>query len=241
MGVVESLQFFDMAVKGNVIKLKKKKKMQGWLRQKWRSIMNKTQKNKKKLIKPFKKMIYEQGENSLVYIPKSNIVELETKDIIKEIKGYDNTWYQINIDMNEGIDMIEMVPDYYKIVGGGETGQFLRHYKWKYDGKNVYCNTIITGRNVRIERVILNYEKYGYFNNININEAAHHMWFRFCAIGDMLKSIPQDVHLECHHMIGNYDRGQSLKIESVPDFQYFISRIVQFRTVLKNKKFSIEF
>ena len=189
--------------------------------------MNKTQKNKKKLIKPFKKMIYEQGENSLVYIPKSNIVELETKDIIKQIKGSDNTWYQINIDLNDGIDMIEMVPDYYKIIDGGETGRFLRHYKWKYDGKNVYCNTIITGRNVRIERVILNYKEFGYFKNINIDEAAHHMWFRFCAIGDMLKSISKDEHLRNHIKIGNYDRGQSLKIESVADFNYFISVILQ--------------
>lgn len=203
--------------------------------------MTKTQRNKKKFIKPFRGMITRNGKNGLVYIPKECIVELINEKILVEIQNTKNRWYIVKLRCEAEINLLEVEPDFYKIVSGGKIGRFLQHYQWKYDEKNVYCTSITTGKNVRIERVILNYQRYGYFKYAHTDEAAHHMWFRFCALEGMLKSLPEQAHLAGHSNIGNYDRGQSVKISTVADFQYFISVIEQYRIFLKNKQFSIEF
>lgn len=203
--------------------------------------MTKAQQNKKNFIKPFKNMIKEGGENSLVHIPKDCIIELEQLSKIKKLPTLENNWYEVNLDCLVKLSLLEAAPDYYKVVSGGKIGQFLQHYKWNYDGKNVYCCSMIAGKNVRIERAILNYLRYGYFRNAHLKDAAHHMWFRFCALVETLKNINTQTHLNNHRKIGNYDRGQSIEILTVADFEYFISVVEEITTLLQNKTFSIEF
>jgi len=203
--------------------------------------MTKAAQNKKEFIKPFKNMIKENGENGLVYIPKECILELQKLSRIKKLSTPDNIWYKVNYDCIAKIELLEAEPDYYKIVSGGRIGKFLQHYKWKYDGKNVYCCSMITGKNVKIERAILNYLRYGYLKNADLNDAAHHMWFRFCALAETLKNVSKQVHLDNHRKIGNYDRGQSIEILTVADFDYFISVVDDITNLLQNKIFSIEF
>lgn len=204
-------------------------------------MMTKSQQNKKEFIKPFKNMIREQGENSLVYIPKECITELQQLSKIKKLPTIENNWYEVNYECFAKLSLLEVAPDYYKVVSGGRIGQFLQHYKWSYDGKNVYNCSIIAGKSVRIERAILNYQKYGYLKNVNINDATHHMWFRFCALVETLKNVSTQDHIDNHREIGNYDRGQSIEILTTTDFDYFISVIDEITILLQNKTFSIEF
>lgn len=201
----------------------------------------KAQKNKKIFIKPFKHLIDKNGLNSLNYIDKECMVDLLHEGDIERIDADYNTWYKVNILQDVKIELLEVKPDYYKFVSGGTIGSFLRHYEWKYDGKNVYTCTAITSKKVIIERVLLNFCKYGYFKIADIDKAAHHMWFRFCALADMLISLPQSDHLDGHKKVGNYDRGQSLRIETVSDFRYVISEIEKVYAILLSKQFSLEF
>lgn len=219
--------------------------MQCWMHQKLKgeieTMKNKTQKNKRNFIKPFKHLIDENGLNSLNYINKNVVVGLTNSGDIQKIPAPYNTWYKVNILQDVRIELLEVKPDYYKFVSGGTIGSFLRNYEWKYDGKNVYTCTAITSKKVIIERVLLNFCKYGYFKIADIDKAAHHMWFRFCALADMLISLPQSDHMAGHKKVGNYDRGQSLRIETVSDFRYVISEIAKAHEILLTKKFSLEF
>lgn len=203
--------------------------------------MLKSQKNKREFIKPFAGMINKNGENGLVHISKACIVELEQNNKIKKLQTPNNNWYKVNYSCSTKINLLEAEPDYYKVVNGGGIGKFLRHYKWYYDGKNVYCCSIIKGKKVMIERIILNYQKYGYFKNAELEEETHHMWFRFCALAGTLKSMDKMVHLQNHQEIGNYDRGQSIEILTASDFDYFISVVDEAYNVLQHKIFSMEF
>lgn len=203
--------------------------------------MLESQKNKKEFLKPFKDMINENGDKGLLFIPKECIVELEQQNKITKLPTTENNWYDVRYDCLTKINMIEVEPDYYKIVSGGKIGQFLHHYKWNYDGKNVYCCSLITGKKVMIERVILNYLKYGYLKNVELDKAAHHMWFRFCALAEALKSMDRVAHLQNHKRIGNYNRGQCVQILTVTDFDYFISVVDETCNLLQHKVFSIEF
>ena len=203
--------------------------------------MLKSQKNKREFIKPFAGMINKNGENGLVHISKVCIVELEQNNKIKKLQTPNNNWYKVNYSCSTKINLLEAEPDYYKVVNGGEIGEFLRHYKWCYDGKNVYGCSIIMGKKVMIERVILNYQKYGYFKNAELEKETHHKWFRFCALAGTLKSMDKVVHLQNHQKIGNYDRGQSIEILTASDFDYFISVVDEAYNVLQHKIFSMEF
>lgn len=203
--------------------------------------MLKSQKNKREFIKPFAGMINKNGENGLVHISKACIVELEQNNKIKKLQTPNNNWYKVNYSCSTKINLLEAEPDYYKVVNGGEIGEFLRHYKWCYDGKNVYGCSIIMGKKVMIERIILNYQKYGYFKNAELEKETHHMWFRFCALAGTLKSMDKVVHLQNHQKIGNYNRGQSIEILTASDFDYFISVVDEAYNVLQHKIFSMEF
>lgn len=203
--------------------------------------MLQSQKNKKEFLKPFKDMIKENGENGLIYIPKECIIDLIQKGILKNVHSNKNVWYDIELECDIKMSLIKATPDYYKLVSGGNVGHFLQHYEWKYDGKNLYSCSIFTGRTVKIERVILNYDRYGFAKNAELEMDVHHMWFRFCALVGTLKSMSHDDHMEGHHKIGNYDRGQSVQILNVPDFQYFITEVYKAHEILQNRKFSIEF
>lgn len=203
--------------------------------------MLKSQKNKKEFLKPFKDMIKENGKNGLVYIPKDCIVELEQCKKIKQLPTEENNWYAVDYDCSIELNLLEAMPDYYKIVSGGKYGQFLRRFKWRYDGKNVYTCSIVTRKKVMLERVTLNYQKYDYFKEVELDKEAHHMWFRFCALAGTLKSMERAKHIENHNRIGNYDRGQSVEILTTTDFDYFISVVDEIYNLLQNKVFSIEF
>lgn len=204
--------------------------------------MDRTQKNKKEFIKPFKDMILKGDSNKgLVKVHKKCIVDLEAQGKIKKIVGKPNTWYEIQLSEEVPLCLVEIVPDYYKLVSGGKVGGFLQCFPWKYTGKNVVTSQAISGRNVNIERVVLNYTKYHYFKYADIEEDAHHMWFRFCAVQGTLKSLPKHKHWTGHKKIGNYDRAQIVEIKSDAEFEYFISVVCDKIAVLSKKTFSIEF
>lgn len=196
--------------------------------------------NKETFLKPFKNMLFENGENGLNYISKECIVQLIHDGTITEVHHGNNIIYKVNFIDDIDIELMEMIPDFYKFIEGGKVGEFLRNYLWRYDGKNVYTYGAVDGKKVTLERVILNYVEYGYFKPVHLDDEAHHMWFRFCALNGMLKSLPKTEHRNGHREIGFYDRGQSLRIDTVSDFRYVLSEVVRIKKLLKNKKFSIE-
>lgn len=204
--------------------------------------MNKTQKNKKAFIKPFKDMILDGDSNKgLVKIHKQCIVDLEAQGKVEKIVGKPNLWYEIKLDDEVHLCLVELEPDYYKLVSGGKVGEFLQCFPWKYTGKNVVTSQAISGRYVNIERVVLNFTKYHYFKNADIEQDAHHMWFRFCAVQGTLKSLPEYKHWAGHKKIGNYDRAQIVEIKTDTEFEYFISVVCDKINLLSKKEFSIEF
>lgn len=204
--------------------------------------MDRTQKNKKDFLKPFKNMILKDDSNKgLIKVHKKCMADLEAQGKIKIIVGKPNTWYEIFLTEDVHLCLVEILPDYYKLVSGGKVGGFLQCFPWKYTGKNVVTSQAISGRSVNIERVILNYTKYHYFKPADIEEDAHHMWYRFCAVQGTLKSLPKDKHRAGHQKIGNYDRAQIVEIKSDAEFEYFISVVCDKIAVLSNKEFSLEF
>lgn len=204
--------------------------------------MNKTQKNKGEFIKPFKDMILDGDSNKgLVKIHKQCIVDLEAQGKVRKIVGKPNPWYEIKLADEIPLCLVELVPDYYKLVSGGKVGEFLQCFPWKYTGKNVVTSQAISGRYVNIERVVLNFTKYHYFKNVDIEEDAHHMWFRFCAVQGTLKSLPEYKHWAGHKKIGNYDRAQIVEIKTDAEFEYFVSVVCDKINLLSKKEFSIEF
>ena len=60
-------------------------------------------------------MIKENGKNGLVYIPKDCIVELEQCKKIKQLPTEENNWYAVDYDCSIELNLLEVMPDYYKI------------------------------------------------------------------------------------------------------------------------------
>lgn len=70
---------------------------------------------------------------------------------------------------------------------------------------------------------------------------VHHMWFRFCALPEMIKMMNHDDHVEGHKQIVNYARNQVVFIDSIEDWDEFIEVVMKYREILKEKTFSIEY
>jgi hypothetical protein len=202
--------------------------------------MREQQKNKKKFIEGFKDMICKSQYRGLLKISKEQLGELIKEGLVDPIASKYNNWFRVLIGTIP-MEMVEGKPGHYKVVSGGNIGAFLRHYNWKCDNRNVYTCGAITGKSIKIERVILNYCKYGYFKDADLDKAAHHMWFRMCALAGMLKSLDPQVHADGHKRIGYYDRSQIIEIKSVTDFQFFVSEIDRVSSILAQRQFSLEF
>lgn len=205
--------------------------------------MNTNKKNKKAFLADIKGLINPDGANSLVQIDKSVIVELLQKDIITSLSmdGTLNQWYRINGAVKGEMLLLEVVPDNYKIVEGGEKGSVLQQFHWWYDGKNVSTSNVMKGKSIPIEKVLLNLSRNTFFNPNDLNWDAHHMYLRSVALLGALKALNHVDHVYGHKIVGNYNRGQNIQIDTSSEFIYFITVVIKYINILKTKKFSIEY
>jgi hypothetical protein len=203
--------------------------------------MRKQQINKQLFVQSLKHLFcYGSRYRGLVKIRKENLDSLIEAGLVERVGSRYNSWIRVLIGRNP-IELVKVKPEHYKVVSGGDIGAFLRNYNWKCDEKNVYTCGAVSGKRVMIERVILNFVKYGYFKQADLDKAAHHMWFRFCALACMLKSLDQQVHADGHKEIGYYDRAQVIEIKSITDLQFLVSEIDRVSQILAKKLFSLEF
>lgn len=183
----------------------------------------------------FKNMLV-RDKQGLVKINKG---VLETCKNIQKKTGGRNKWYTVTSGDKEVFRLLEVEDCQFKVVPGGECGDFLMHYKWRQYGKRTVA--YIGGKDVCIERVIVCQKKHGIYDASLCNKEVHHMWFRCVALYPMLKEVTRKEHTEGHKIVGFYDRAQTLIIESVADFQYMVSQILAMEGLVKNRQFSWEY
>lgn len=192
--------------------------------------------NSKKVMESMFKNMLVRDKQGLVKI---NEDVLKTCKNIQKKTGGRNNWYTVTSGEKEVFRLLEVKDGYFKVVPGGACGNFLMHYKWRHNEKNVAA--YIGRKDVCIERVIVCQIKHGIYDARLCNKEAHHMWFRFCALPMMLKEVTREEHLAGHKIVGFYDRSQTLIIESVADFQYMVSQILAMEGEVKNRLFSWEY
>lgn len=207
--------------------------------------MNTNKKNKKAFLADIKGLINPDGNKGVVEIDKTVIVKLITDCKINPLppkgNGNLNKWYKVNTFAEYGILLLEVTPDNYKIVEGGQIGAVLQQFHWGYDGRNVVTCSAVKGKRTTLEKIILNMKRNYFINPSDMKWDAHHMYLRSVALQSTLKALSRTDHIKGHMSFGNYDRAQCIKINSVDEFVYFISILIKNVNILKTKKFSLEY
>ena len=201
--------------------------------------------NKKAFLADIRGLINPEGNKGVMEIEKSVIVKLIADCKINPLppqgNGNLNRWYKVNTVAEYDILLLEVTPDNYKIVEGGQIGAVLQRFHWGYDGKNVVNCSAVKDKRITLEKMILNMDRYYFFNPNDLKWDAHHMYLRSVALQSTLKALSRTDHIKGHMSFGNYDRAQCVKINSVDEFVYFISILIKNVNILKTKKFSLEY
>lgn len=204
-------------------------------------------KNKEEFMKPLKKLIVSgTREKGIIFMDGIAIAAFIMAGYIKKIPATSGTWYQLKIgELETQYALMEVKAGIFKVVLL-EDVKSLDRYHWHYNNRNVY--TYISADDVRnedptivyLERVILDLHKYGQGIVKDTAYDAHHMWFRWCAVESMLKSLDKKTHWAGHKTTGNYSRSQCIKINNEDDYLHFMKKLMWAHKLLKTKQFSIE-
>lgn len=188
----------------------------------------------------------------IVIIEATLLTFLKDLGLLTKIANTSGTWYEIHIgEISTQFAFMEVASNRYKIVSCDDITE-LDAFRWKYDKANVY--TYIANNfdeeekedttnhiKMYLERAVLSIAKYGKVVLKDNDEAAHHMWYRFCAVESMLRSLNKQTHWAGHKITGNYSRAQCVKIETLDEFFKLMEQLIWAFNILQNREFSIEF
>ncbi len=195
--------------------------------------------NKKKMEKPLRKYIL-KGAALLSVILVNMILQvlIQAGRLIKmAVNGTGNLeFYQVVVD-GKATDMVLAVVDGKAKLIPAVAVNSIKDRNFTYSKGNFV--TGYQGKMVCIEKFVMS-SVTGQTVNQLMQLDVHHMWFRFCALPETLKMISRADHVAGHQIVGGYARNQVIYIDSVDGWDEFINIVMFYRSVLKNRYFSIE-
>ncbi len=207
--------------------------------------MKKSQINKKIMCQNVKNLLSTSGDKkSLMYLAPEVLMKCINDGTLKDISSQYNHAYQICIgEKLLNIAVLEVLPNYFKVIPAGVIWEVLRNYEWRYYVGEV-C-TLISSKDTKnpkfkIELAIGNLLK-GNETFAKTNLRIHHKWFRVVAIKETVVLLPDKTHKAWHRLEGQYARNQTIRIMKEEDFFQFVGELLRVKAILAEKQFGLEF
>ena len=207
--------------------------------------MQRSQTNKKIMCKNVKNLLsISDDRKSLMYVDSQVLIKCINDNSIKNVSSKYNHAYQIVIGEKQlNILLLEVIPNYFKIIPAGVIWEVLKNYEWHYYNGEV-CTLIsskeTTNPKFYIERIICNLYK-GNEAFAKSDYQIHHKWFRAVALKETITLMPDKTHKMWHRVVGHYARNQKIIIDKEEDFYQFIGELQKVRTILAERVFGLEF
>ena len=169
-----------------------------------------------------------------MYFDSQVLIKCINDNSLKDVSSKNNHAYQIIIgEKTINVLLLEVIPNYFKIIPAGVIWEVLKNYEWHYYNGEV-C-TLVSSKETKNPKYKGNeaFAKSDY--------QIHHKWFRAVALRETITLMPDKTHKMWHQVVGHYARNQKIVIGKEEDFYQFIGELQKVRTILAERVFGLEF
>ena len=202
---------------------------------------------KKEFIKGLSCIIDDSGsgqETGVVKIDKTTLHLLLNNAYLEKMQGMRNTFYIMKMEGTKlRFALFEVAEGCFKVVLESDTPIIDKHRWYYYRRDALMQNKSPNGRwnLICLERLILDYHKYGAGEIKDSREHVHHMWYRWCAVYGMIRSYDRATHKALHKIAGNFSRSMCIRLCNETNYLLFARELEKEYGCLRTKIFCHDF